>query len=234
MLNLEVLVVITNRGTEEGFLSLFNEVELPLSLAAFGRGTATREILDTFSLTDTEKTVLFSLGESDLIRKTVRMITRRLGINAPGTSVVMTIPLGSVASKKTATFLAVDKPVERKEYPMTEESAFELIIVISNEGYSHLVMDAARDKGGATGGTILHARGTGQVHAQKFFGISISDEKEMIFIACRTRCRNRIMQAIIEDAGQETKAKSIVFSVPLSSVAGLWMLQEDEETDGEG
>ncbi len=90
-----------------------------------------------------------------------------------------------------------------------------------------MAMDAARIKGGATGGTILHARGIGMEEAKKFFGISISDEKEVLLIACRSQCRNKIMQAIIEESGQNTKARSIVFSVPISSAAGLWILQEN-------
>ena len=58
-------------------------------------------------------------------------------------------------------------------------SAFELIITIINRGFSEDVVDAAKSAG-AQGGTVLHARGTGVHEAEKFFGISIQPEKEMV------------------------------------------------------
>jgi nitrogen regulatory protein PII len=118
------------------------------------------------------------------------------------------------------------KPIERMDWDMS--NTFELVIAIANEGYSKQVMDAARAKGGATGGTVIHARGLGGEEERKFFGISISEEKEIVLIVCRTHCKSKIMQAIAEDAGQNTKAKSFTFSVPVSSVEGLWIKRDDE------
>ena len=81
-------------------------------------------------------------------------------------------------------------------------------------------MDAARENG-AGGGTVIHAKGTGSEKAKKFFGISIADEKDMIFIVAKTEDKNRIMKAIMEKAGLESPAKSIVFSMPVTDTAGL-------------
>ena len=92
----------------------------------------------------------------------------------------------------------------------------ELIVVILNEGYADLVMDAAR-AAGAGGGTVLHAKGTGSKRGEKFFGVSLADEKDMV----------SIMRAINENAGPGTKAGAICFSLPVSSVAGL--RERDEE-----
>ena len=56
----------------------------------------------------------------------------------------------------------------------------ELIMAIMNEGYSDTVMDAARSAG-AGGGTVLHAKGTGRARAEKFFGVSLADEKDRTY-----------------------------------------------------
>jgi nitrogen regulatory protein PII len=228
MLNMQMLIVITDRSKSKDFIDIFHTHELPLTLAMYGQGTATKEILDMFSLGATEKSVLICVAIENRINSAVRAINHNIGIKSPGTSVVFTIPLNSISGKGVARFLSSNQTVERKEYAMSLEEGFELIIVILNEGYSSFVMDAARTKGGATGGTVLHARGTGMAQAQKFLGISISEEKEMILIVCRTSCRNRIMQAIMDDAGQSSEARSIVFSLPISSVGGLWILNEEE------
>ena len=96
---------------------------------------------------------------------------------------------------------------------------FDLIITIVNRGFSELVMDAARGVG-ASGGTILHARGTGVHEAEKFFGISIQPEKELVLILTAHDERQTIMQAIAEKAGLNTPGKGLAFSVPVDDVVG--------------
>jgi hypothetical protein len=228
MLNLELLIIICPRHAGEDFVRLCQSHALPITLAALGRGTASREILDTLGLHESEKAIIFSVATSDKIQKAIKHIRRNLGIQSPGTSIVLSVPLSSVGGQPTARFFTDNQQVERKEYQMSDDQAYELIIVITTEGYSNLMMDAARTKGGATGGTILHARGLGMEEAQKFFGISLSAEKEMIFIACKNRCRNKIMQAVIDESAKTPKAHAITFSVPVSSVAGLWMMQDED------
>jgi nitrogen regulatory protein PII len=111
---------------------------------------------------------------------------------------------------------------------MAEHISFELLFVIINEGYSSLVMQAGR-AAGATGGTILHAKGAGAEEAQRFFGISISAEKEMVLIVCKAEKRNAILNAIAQEAGQTSPAKGIAFSLPVSAVKGLWAAQQEDD-----
>ena len=104
----------------------------------------------------------------------------------------------------------------------------ELIVIISNQGYNELVMDAAREAG-AYGGTVLHARGTGMERAERFLGISLASEKDMVFIVAKTSQRDRIMQKVMLKAGMESPAKSIVFSLPVADTAGLRLFDDEEE-----
>ena len=101
----------------------------------------------------------------------------------------------------------------------------ELIVVIAEQGYTELIMNAARTAG-AYGGTIIHAKGTGQAAAEKFLGVSISNEKEILFIVTKTEQKNSIMQAIMKDAGLDSKAKSITFSLPVTDTAGLRLVED--------
>ena len=109
----------------------------------------------------------------------------------------------------------------------------ELIVIISNQGYNELVMDAAREAG-AYGGTIVNARGTGMERAEKFLGISLASEKDMIFIVAKTSQRDRIMSAVMRKAGMETPAKAIAFSLPVADTAGLRLQDEDDEAEPAG
>ena len=98
-----------------------------------------------------------------------------------------------------------------------------LIVTIADKGYSEKVMEAARGAG-ASGGTVLKAHGTGAEIA-KFFGVSISEEKEMVYIVAKRTDRDAIMKAIMEKAGNTTDAHGIVYSLPVDSVAGVRSLE---------
>ena len=101
----------------------------------------------------------------------------------------------------------------------------ECVIEIANQGYIEMDMDAARGAG-AYGGTVIHAKGTGMEQAEKFMGVSLAAEKEMIFIVAKKEQKNDIMKAVMEQAGLDTKAKSIVFSLPVTDTAGLRLLED--------
>ena len=45
----------------------------------------------------------------------------------------------------------------------------------------------------------------------------------------RKENKNAIMSAIMEKAGMGTKAKTIVFSLPVTDVAGMRLIEEAEE-----
>ena len=54
-----------------------------------------------------------------------------------------------------------------------------------------------------------------------FFGFSIASEKEIHLLVAPAQGRNAIMKAIMDQAGLESKAQSIVFSLPVSHALGL-------------
>ena len=108
------------------------------------------------------------------------------------------------------------------------EHAFDLILTIVNRGFSDLVMDAAR-KAGASGGTILHGRGTGAREAERFFGISIQPEKELVMILCVRQERREIMHAIAHNAGLNTQGQGFSFSLPVDEVVGAVHLMKKFE-----
>jgi len=65
-----------------------------------------------------------------------------------------------------------------------KDTKYELLIVIANQGYSGLIMDAARSEN-AGGGTVIHAKGTGMERAEQFLGVSLAAEKELVQIVIK-------------------------------------------------
>jgi nitrogen regulatory protein PII len=103
---------------------------------------------------------------------------------------------------------------------MSGEFSHDLIIAIINQGYSDEFMNTAREAG-ATGGTVISARGQAHEGAVKFFGISVQDEKEIIIILSGREKKVPIMQAVCNAHGLNSKAQGIVFSLPVDNVMGL-------------
>ena len=226
-----MMVTITNRGIGSKIHSFYQKHGQELILSTLGMGTANSEMLDYFGLEATEKTVMLSVVTRERWKELKKGLQKEIHIDVPGTGIAFLIPVSSIGGKKALQFLTMGQDFEKEEETVLKDTEYELIIVIANQGYNNLVMDAAREKG-AGGGTVLNAKGTGMEKAEKFLGVSIAAEKEMIFIVTKTKDKNAIMKAIMEQAGMESKAKSIVFSLPVTSTAGMRLQEEDhsEET----
>ena len=96
----------------------------------------------------------------------------------------------------------------------------EAIFCIVNSGHSDEVMDAAK-KLGATGGTVINARGTASKEAETFFHIIVQPEKEIVMILVPAKIKDIVLRALYEEVGLETKVQGIAFSVPVDSVVGI-------------
>ena len=208
------MITITDRSRCGEFAAWYQEQGIPLVLTALGSGTATTEILDCLGLEATEKAVLFCVAPHS--PQLVRRAEKALWLDVPGRGILMTVPVSSIGGAAARDYLLQ----QEAEKSMEKEITHELLVVITNQGHTDMVMDAAR-AAGATGGTAVHAKGTGTELAKKFFGVAIAAEKELIFILTREETRVPIMKAIMARAGMQTEAQSLVFSLPVSDIAGL-------------
>lgn len=96
----------------------------------------------------------------------------------------------------------------------------EVIFAIVNSGYAEDAMDVAREHG-ARGGTIINGRGVAREDEAAFFGISIHADKELLMMVVEKDSRDEILHALYKQMGMQKKAQGIVFSLPVSDVAGL-------------
>jgi len=94
------------------------------------------------------------------------------------------------------------------------------IFCIVNRGFTDLVMVAAR-KAGAGGGTVLHARGTANGQFEKFYGIAVSPEKEIVVIVVKKELTNKLLLAINKEAGLDSPGQGIAFALPVSDYLGI-------------
>ena len=103
-----------------------------------------------------------------------------------------------------------------------------MILCIVNNGFSDIVMDAAKEEG-ARGGTVLHARGTANKEAEEFFHITIQPDKEIVMILVPADIKDAVLHAIYRNAGLKTAGQGIAFSMPVNHVVGLSTPTPDPE-----
>ena len=228
MSELYLLVTITSRNLTKSFTSFYEEMGLPVSVITVGYGTASSEILDYFGLDGSEKSVLFHFITDTTWKTVKRQLRLKMKIDIPGVGIAFLVPLSSIGGAKALNYLTCGQEFVKGEESALKDTKYELLVVIANQGYTEQIMDAAR-KVHAAGGTIIHAKGTGSQMAEKFMGVTLVPEKEMVFIVVRKDQKNAIMRSIMEEAGTGTKAGSVVFSLPVTDTAGMRLMEEIEE-----
>lgn len=197
------------------------ELDLPIILSLPCRGTATKSMLELLGMESKDRRLFMTVASPQQTKLLIQEQRKRLYIDAPGNGVTIGVPIKSVGGSKTLAFLSNGQNV--KGAP-TLNYDYELIMVIANQGATDQVMDAARSAG-ARGGTVIHGLGTGSKNAEKFYKVSIAAEKEVILIVSAASQKSAIMKAIIEQAGPDTKAGAIAFSLPVTELAGFGITQ---------
>lgn len=228
MSKLYMMATISDRNQSRRFQAFYKEYGIEMTMLALGRGTAASEVLDSFGLEASEKAIQFAFVTDAEWKKIRSGLQKQMKIDIPGTGIAFIVPVSSVGGKKQLQFLTEGRNFEKGEESTLKDTNYELLVVIANQGYVEPIMDAAREAK-APGGTVIHAKGTGAEKAEKFLGVSLAAEKEMIFMVTRRENKNAIMKAIMDKAGMNSKAKAIVFSLPVTETAGMRLIEEAEE-----
>lgn len=222
-----MMVTIANRNARKKYQSFLEELGLDTGVSIHGEGTASHEILNYFGLEAAEKIIYCSVVTEETWREVRRQLIAKMHIDLPGSGIAMLIPVSSVGGKNVMQCLTQNQNFEKEEESKLKETKYELLIAIANQGSIDNVMDAARSAN-AGGGTVIHAKGTGVEKAEKFLGVSLAEEKEVILIVTKTEQKNAIMKAVMSGCGLNSKEKAVVFSLPVTSVVGMRIVEDED------
>ena len=184
-------------------------------------GTAHAKTLNILGIERTEKSMLIATVTGPTLRMLKRELSYEMKIDLPDRGVAMAVPMSGIGGGRTLEYFTSGQciPEEHLVEDKQMEGAKELIIAIYQKGYTNVVMDAAREAG-AGGGTAINAKGT-VAGTEKFFGIALAEEKEIVMIVSTSEQKKDIMKAIMQKAGVDTKAHAVVFSLPVTDTAGF-------------
>lgn len=228
MQKMYLFVTITKRADSDEFTDFFKANEISVIYSTPCTGTAREKTLALFGIEQSLKTVHYCVVTENKKNELIKNLTKDMAIDLPDRGIAISVPLTSIGGRYALkAFAEGHENDEVKEVVKMNQKEMELIVVICEKGHTDDVMDAARSAG-AGGGTVIHAKGTGSKYTDKFFGVSIADEKEMIYIVSPSEKKKDIMTAIMEQAGPTTKSHAITFSLPVSDTAGLRIFEAEK------
>jgi nitrogen regulatory protein PII len=222
---MKLLVFIIDWNKVKIVSTVFENEHVRFHFISKARGTASSEILDVLGIGSSEKAVVLCLEQDVLVPVLFKEVRKQLSFHRAGAGIAFTIPLSGINNPILQVFkesihkndkIRLEKEVDK----MGTEIKHDLIVSIINQGYSDEFMAVAREAG-ASGGTVLNARGLAHQGPVKFFGVSVQDEKEIIIIVTNRDKKTPIMQAVSQTYGITSEAGGIIFSLPVDTLMGL-------------
>jgi len=215
---------IVDFSKSEELVEIYNAAKAPVFVATHGLGMADSSWREYLGLSENKKSIMISLMSCERANYIFSLVEEKINISKPGKGIMFTVPLTSTTAFLSGLLKRDDenqpKIAKESEIYMSGEHQYELIITIITKGYFQDVKKAATEAG-ARGGTLIHALGMGAEEAQKFLGIAIQPEKEIILNVVRREEKNGVMSAIAEAAGINTQGRGIIFSLPVDHALGL-------------
>lgn len=220
------IMTIVKRDERDVYARYLKSRGIETQYATLVNGTASKTMLDYLGIERTEKVMIEAMCEAAEAERILRGYETHLGIDLPGNGIALTVPVATVGGVSSLTELTRGQQINMDEGKHMSENHYALIVTIADKGSVDTVMDAARSAG-ARGGTVIGARGTGKPEHARFFGMSIGEEKEIVYIVTKKADKAAIMQAIMDKAGPHTDAHGVLFSLPVDSIVGLQSVAEE-------
>ncbi len=216
-------MTIIKKSDEREFIDFYLEHDAAPIYSTICQGSANSKTLNLLGLEKSEKVMMQSLVPHNKLAELKDDLTHKMSIDLPDRGIALAIPLSSIASRRVLDHIIKDENEENIQNKTPERNIeMELVVSICAKGHSDEIMNAAREAG-ARGGTIVKAKGTASAGTDKFFGMAISDEKEITYIVTKKDQKSTIMKAIASYTYADG-AHPIVFSLPVTETAGFRLL----------
>ena len=223
MQNFYLLITIIKKSDAKEFLDFFLAHNASPIYSTICHGAATSETLSLLGLEQSEKVLMQSIVTTSKLYELKDGLTHEMSLDLPNRGISLAIPLTSIASRRVFDHILAEQSAPEQDKHITGERKIEmeLIITICIKGNSDKIMKVAREAG-AQGGTVIKAKGTAS-GSDMFFGMAISDEKELIYIVSRKENKSDIMKAVASYTN-EHGTHPLVFSLPVTETAGFRLL----------
>lgn len=211
-----MLLSITERGSGRQLIEFLEERKIGLHCRCSGSGTAPSEMMDFLGLGSTDKDIVISFATQSAMKKLAAELSNNLNAVSRGKGIMMILSPSAI-NHLTAVIIARqtgELPAVEGSDAMKSEYKHSLIFIAVNQGYTEQVMHTAR-KAGATGGTIIRSRLAGAENPEKFHGVALQAEKEIVTILAADTIRDQILEDVNREFGLRTPAQGIIGALPV-------------------
>ena len=103
---LEILITIVNRKKADFYVDLIQSSEVNMQFSTSARGTADISILNRLGITDTDKTVIFSVIKEEKAKEILELLDEKFRTIKNGNGIAYTIPMSSIIGVSAFAFLS--------------------------------------------------------------------------------------------------------------------------------
>lgn len=160
-----------------------------------GRSLAKTNLVAMLGLGENSKDIIMMLVENEVSDSVKNAIVKAASKEKRNFGELFSIGIDSLLKAGAAEDTDTAGSLTQEEDIMNTQN--EMITVIVNKGYADDVMAAAR-RAGAGGGTVINARGTAKETDERFFGMHIVSEKEMLVMVVPAEKKAAVLTAIRE------------------------------------
>ncbi|NLW22246.1 MAG: P-II family nitrogen regulator [Tissierellia bacterium] len=212
--NFSLFCAIVDFGKGSKVLKKSKELGASGGTFILGKGTVRSSLLKILGLDEVRKELLLMVIEEDLEEIFHEELTREFSLDKPNHGIAFSTPVNRVLGLKGCTYIS------NQERRGGDEMKYEGIVTIVDRGLADDVVEAAR-AAGATGGTVMHGRGSGIHEKAKLFNIEIEPEKDIVLILSESQYTDSIIKAINEKLNIEKPGAGIIFVFHVNKTSGI-------------
>ena len=179
-----------------------------------GRGTVKNSFLKFLELYDEENEVILMIASRSAAFALMDVLDREFKFSRARHGIAFCTPTRSVIGSKSC---QINTSTQSEG---TESVMYHVIHVIVDKGNAETAVEAAI-KAGATGGTILNARGSGIHETSKLLAMDIEPEKEVVMILCEAEKTDAIAASVNTALALDKPGNGIMFIQDVSRLYGL-------------
>jgi len=214
MNSLALYVAIVNYGEAKKVIDLARIAGVQGATIFYGYGTMNKGFLAMIGLSDVKKEIVLMCSDTECGDRAAKLIFETMQMHRHHRGVILSLSIDSLFGSASLTPLS-HQP--NKEAPMENQAIFTIV----DKGKAELVIDAAASSG-ATGGTVINARGSGIHETKRIFNIPIEPEKEIVLTIAPTEKVEAITTAIRKELKIDDPGMGIVFVMDVRSDYGLY------------
>ncbi|GAA0487587.1 P-II family nitrogen regulator [Alkalibacterium sp. m-11] len=235
-MKVELVGCIVKRGQGDTCLKMAAKKGVNGGTVIRGEGTVQGRVLNKLGLDKVRKEIAVFISDESTAQTAMMHIADTMGMTRKNKGICFRLPLAGAmglvkqqAADQSELIDPADSQGFDQEWNQMEnkgidtkepDNMFQAIVVITKEGQSEIVMEAAQ-AAGAQGGTVIQAHGAGGYETKKVFNMEIEPEKDMVLIISSRDQTKAITTEVNKVLGLEKPNSGILFVADLSETIGV-------------